>query len=237
MSDIMKSVGILLAYFVVMASIALVCRFTVKIPDELFRKILHCILLGSLLPFVFGFQSWKFSALTAIVFAAAVYPILVFLERYQAYAEITTQRKKGELKSSLLLVFSMFALVIAVCWGALGDRYLVLACVYAWGFGDAAAALVGKRFGKHKINWKCADNKKSVEGSTAMFLTSLVSVTVILLCRGQLSLMGYFVIPAAVALVSTLAELCSRNGLDTVICPLAAMITLIPLMHIFGGFA
>lgn len=237
MAEIAKDVGSLLLYYVIMASTALALRFTIRIPDELFRKILHCILLGSLLVFVFGFHSWKVSALTAIVFAAAVYPILVFFERFQAYAKITTQRKQGELKNSLLLVFSMFAAVIAICWGALGDRYLVLASVYAWGFGDAAAALVGKRFGKHKVTWKYADNQKSVEGSTAMFLTSLVSVAVILACRGHLQSVGYVIIPIVTALAATLAELHSKNGMDTVFCPLSAMAVLLPLMFLFGGFA
>lgn len=237
MPEILISIGILLGYFVMMASIALLCRFTMRIPDEVFRKILHCILLGSLLAFVFGFQDWKTAAVTALAFAIAVYPILVFFERFQAYSKITTQRKKGELKHSLLLVFGMFAAVITVCWGFLGDRYLVLASVYAWGFGDAAAALVGKPFGKHKITWRFADPKKSVEGSAAMFITAFLSVLAILLLRGGLTLLICAMIALATALVSTLAELCSRNGNDTVICPLSAMAVLIPLMYLFGGLA
>lgn len=237
MAEILISIGMLLGYFVVMACIALLCRFTMRIPDEVFRKILHCILLGSLLAFVFGFQDWKTAAVTALAFAIAVYPILVFFERFQAYSKITTQRKKGELKHSLLLVFGMFAAVITVCWGVLGDRYLVLASVYAWGFGDAAAALVGKRFGKHKITWRFADSKKSVEGSSAMFLTAFLSVLAILLLRGGLTLWACVLISLATALISTLSELCSRNGNDTVICPLSAMAVLIPLMYLFGGLA
>ena len=235
MAQIFISIGVLLAYFVIMASIALVCRFTIHIPDELFRKILHCILLGSLLPFVFAFDSWKTSALTAIEFAIVVYPILVFFERFQAYSKITTQRKEGELKHSLLLVFAMFATVITICWGGLDDKYLVLASVYAWGFGDAAAALVGKRFGKHKIRWKLADSKKSIEGSAAMFGVSFLSVVVILLIRGGLSLWQCILTALVTALVSTFAELCSHNGNDTVICPLSAMAVLIPMLYLFGG--
>lgn len=235
MAQILISIATLLAYFVIMAGIALVCRFTIRVPDELFRKTLHCILLGSLLPFVFAFDSWKTSALTAIAFAVAVYPILVFFERFQAYSKITTQRKKGELKHSLLLVFAMFAAIIAICWGALEDKYLVLASIYAWGFGDAAAALTGKRFGKHKIRWKLADSQKSIEGSTAMFGVSFLSVAIILLLRGGLPLWGCILTALVTALVSTLAELCSHNGNDTIICPLSAMAVLIPMLYLLGG--
>lgn len=227
----------LIIYFVLMASLALGCRALIKIPDELFRKILHCILLGSLVVFVFCYDEWWASALSALIFALVVYPILALFERFKSYSQLTTERKKGELKQSLLLVFGMFALVIAVCWGALGDRLLVLASIYAWGFGDAAAALVGKRWGRHKIHLRHADSHKSVEGSAAMFAVSLASLALILGLRGGMGPAGHILVPIAVALVSTLAELCSKDGRDTVICPLAAMAALLPLVHIFGGLA
>ncbi len=226
--------GIVVSYFIIAASIAIGCRFFIKIPDELFRKILHCILLGSLLSFVFAFETWWMSAVTAVVFAVVVYPILAFFERYKTFSELTTERKKGELKNSLLLVFGMFAVVISICWGWLGDKYLVLASIYAWGFGDAAAALIGTKYGKHKIKWKYIDGKKSVEGSVAMFITSLVSVAVILGCRGGMSVIGYILVSTITAIVSAFAELYSKDGMDTVICPLSAMVALLPLVYLFG---
>lgn len=226
---------VVLIYYIVAASVALVCRALIRIPDELFRKILHCILLGSLMGFVFGFQTWWISAGVAVTFAVVVYPILAFFERYKAYSQLTTERKSGELKASLLLVFGMFATVIAVCWGWLGDKYLVLASVYAWGFGDAAAALIGKRFGKHKIQWKSIDGKKSYEGTMAMFLTSFVSVLIVLVCRGGLNAVGLLLTAAITAFVSAMAELYSKDGMDTVICPMAAMVTVLPLVYLFGG--
>lgn len=235
MQEFLTGAGIVVVYFVVAASIAIACRFFIKIPDELFRKILHCILLGSLLAFVFGFQTWWLSAVTAIVFAVVVYPILAFFEKFRAYSQVTTERKKGELKTSLLLVFGMFAAVIAICWGWLGDRYLVLTSIYAWGFGDAAAALVGKRFGKHKIHLKFVDGKKSMEGSGAMFLTSFISVLVVLICRDGVGIGGCVIVSLLTALVSTLAELYSKDGMDTVICPMSAMVVLLPLVYLFGG--
>lgn len=48
--------GMLVLYFAVLATIAIVCRACIRIPDEIFRKILHCILLGSLLVFVLAFD-------------------------------------------------------------------------------------------------------------------------------------------------------------------------------------
>jgi len=235
MQEFLVGAGSVIIYFIIAASVALVSRFFIKIPDELFRKILHCILLGSLLAFVFGFDTWWLSAATAVGFAVVVYPILAIFERFRGFSELTTERKKGELKTSLLLVFGMFAFVMSICWGWLGDKYLVLTAIYAWGFGDAAAALVGKRFGRHKINLKYLDGKKSLEGTIAMLVTSFVSVTVILWCRGGLNMGVCLVIALVTALVSAVTELYSKGGMDTVICPISAMVTVIPLVYLFGG--
>ena len=228
-------IGAVLLYFIVMASAALISRVLVKIPDELFRKILHCILLGSLIPFVFCFPVWWAAALTAVGFAVAVYPLLAFFEKFKGFSRLTTERKHGELKQSLLLVLGMFAAVIAICWGLVGDRWLVLASVYAWGLGDAAAALIGKKFGKHKIHWKLADSHKSYEGTFAMFAVSFFSVLVILLLRGGLGWLPMIAVSAITAAVSALAELCSKDGTDTVICPLCAMCVMLPMLQLFGG--
>lgn len=235
MQELWTGVGVIIIYFAIAASVALGSRVCIKIPDELFRKILHFILLGSLFGFVFGFETWWYSVLTAIVFAVIVYPILVGLERMKNFSELITERKKGELKTSLLLVFGMFAVVISICWGWLGDKYLVLASILAWGFGDAAAALVGKKFGKHKISWKHLDGKKSAEGTAAMFLTAFVSVCLILHLRGGMPWWQCVLVALVTALVSASTELYSKGGMDTVICPLASMATLVPLIYLFGG--
>ena len=237
MEELLHGVLALALYIIIVAGTALTCRVLIRIPDELFRKWLHCIVLGFLLVFVFCYKTWWLAVLTIIGFALIIYPVLFFLERFRKFAEMTSERRHGELKESLLLVFGMFAVIISVCWGWLGDRYLVLASVYAWGFGDAAAALIGKKWGKHKMNLPFADKHKSWEGSTAMFLTSLVSVSIVLILRGGLSIAGYIIIPIITALVSTLAELCSKNGYDTAICPISAMAVLIPLVYLFGGIA
>jgi len=236
MQELLEGSKAVLTYFAIAASTALGARMLIRIPDELFRKILHCILLGSLPVFLFCFHTWWLAALEAVAFATIVYPLLAFLDRFPFFEKLTTERRHGELQHSLLLVFNMFAVVMAVCWGWLGDRYLAMASIFAWGFGDAAAALVGKPYGKHKIKWKYTDGKKSYEGSFAMLLTSFITVLVILTLRGGFSLPVTLLISLMVALVSTLAELYSKNGNDTVICPLCAMAALLPLVDMFGGF-
>ena len=235
MQELFRSFGIVCLYFIPLALLAFILRFSIRVPNEIFRKILHFILLGSMPVFVFVLDNWRLSTLTAVTFAVVVYPVLMGFERIRSYSSVVTERKKGELKSSLLLVFGMFAVVISICWGWLNDPWLALTSVYAWGMGDAFAAIIGKRFGKHKFRLKYVDPKKSVEGTAAMFLVSLLSVAVLLLCRGGLPAVGYIVIPVITAAVSAAAELYSKNGMDTVICPLAAMLVLVPQVWLFGG--
>lgn len=236
MQELLAGTKAVLLYFAIAASTALGTRLLIRIPDELFRKILHCILLGSLPVFLFCFEIWWMAAAEAVGFALIVYPLLAFLDRFPLFGKLTTERKHGELQNSLLLVFGMFAIVMAVCWGWLGDRYLAMASIFSWGFGDAAAALVGKPYGKHKIKWKYTDGKKSFEGSAAMLLTSFVTLMCIMTFRGGFSLPVTVLIALTVASVSTLAELYSKNGNDTVICPLCSMAVLLPLIWILGGF-
>jgi len=236
MQEFFHGVGIVCIYFAVAASAALWARKLIKIPDEIFRKTLHFILLFSYIPFAFAFETWWRSVLLTVILELLIYPALALAERLPMFSSFLTERKHGEFKQSMLLAFSMLAVCNTVCWGLLGDRYLGLACMYAWGVGDAFAALVGKRFGTHKITWKYADKHKSVEGSAAMFLTSAIAIACVLLAHNHLTLPAYIVIPVAGAAVSTLVEMVTKDGRDTIYCPTAAMLVMLPLMAAFGGF-
>lgn len=235
MYDIAFGSGVIVLYFLITASTALILRKSVHIRDEIFRKGLHFILLGSLLVWVLSFSVWWHAALTSVCFALVLYPVLCLTERIKGFSAFVTERKSGELKLSLLIVFAMFSVVVSVCWGWLNDKMLVLASIYAWGFGDAAAALVGKRFGKHAITGKHIEGRKSAEGSFAMFITSLICVGVILLIRGSLPWYGYVVIPVLTAAGTAAVELFSLKGTDTVTCPLTAMAIILPSVYLIGG--
>ena len=217
-------------YIVVAAGGMMLARKLIKIPDELFRKILHFILLGAYIPLCFAFEEWWMATVFSASLIVLLFPALFFAEKIPMFSSFVNERKKGEFKSSMVLAVGMMALSTAICWGLFGDRYLVLASIYAWGVGDALAALVGKKFGKHKITWKIADGKKSVEGSLAMFLCAVVSVFVVLLIRGGISIPLCLGISVVAALACTFCELCAKNGLDTVLCPLSAMAVIIPMV-------
>ncbi len=235
MQEFFFGAGLTVIYILIAAALALIARKFLTIPDELFRKILHFILLGAYIPLVFGFRTWWKAAVFAGALIVIIFPILLLVSRWSAFSSFVVERKKGEFINSMVLALSMMIFSVSVCWGWMNDRYLVLACIYAWGVGDAFAALIGKRFGKHKIKWKFADGKKSVEGSLAMFVCSVISVLAVLLIRGGLRISVCLLIACAAGWVCMITELCTKNGRDTVVCPTAAMLVILPLVKLFGG--
>ena len=144
------------------------------------------------------------------------------------FSSFVNERKKGEFTHSMVLALSIMLISITIGYGIFNDRYLVLASVYSWGVGDAFAALIGKRFGKHKIKWKFIDNKKSVEGSLAMVITSFLAVFIVLLVRGNVNPVYCVLISIVASIVSTFVELCSKNGIDTITCPLVSIAIILP---------
>lgn len=235
MHELFHGAAAFVLYVVPAASIMFAIRHFTQIPDELFRKILHFILLGAYFPFLFAFETWWRAVILVVVMIAIIYPLLALAERLPAFSAFVNERKSGEFKSSMVLALGMIALSISVCWGLFGEKLLVLACVYAWGVGDAFAALVGKRFGRHKIRLPFADPRKSWEGSAAMFLCSAASVLTLLLIRGGLPLPVCLLISLVAATVTAYVELCTKGGMDTITCPAAAMAVILPLIKLLGG--
>ena len=234
MIEFINGLLVFLLYLMPAAIIMLLIRKFTKIPDELFRKILHFILLGAYIPLLFGFNTWWKSVILVGSLIILLLPILTFAGKIPGFSSFVNERKKGEFTSSMVLALSVMLLTITVGWGIFEDKFLVLASVYAWGVGDAFAALIGKRFGKHKINWKFVDNKKSYEGSIAMIVTSTISVFIVLLVRGGIHPVFALLIAFVASLTSTFVELCSKNGIDTITCPSVAMALIVPLLMLLG---
>jgi dolichol kinase len=234
-SEFFIGFSILIGYFVLCVIGLLLVRKFFNVQSERFRKTLHIVLLFSLLILIYAFKTWWISALVSIIFTIIVFPLLSFGERFKGYSELLTERKKGEIKLSLILVFGMFTVIISICWGWLNDKILAIASIYAWGFGDGVAALVGKRFGKNFLEGKLIEGRKSVEGTVAMFVVSFLSVFIILLIRGGLPWHGYILISIVTAAVCAVVELYTLNGYDTVTCPFAAAAIMLPLLWLWGG--
>jgi dolichol kinase len=113
----------------------------------------------------------------------------------------------------------MFAAVISVSWGIFGDPDAAAVAILMWGVGDAAAALIGIPFGKHKMNIPPVNGKKSWEGSFAMLVISLTAGTGILWLYSGYTFGTSILCAFLMALTGTIAELFSPSEWDTVTVP------------------
>ena len=172
-------------------------------------------------------QSWQASALTSILVAAVIYPVLAALEKTDWFDKLFLPKSPGETKRSLLLLFFMFAALVTISWGVFGRRHLAAAAILMWGTGDAAAALVGIPFGKHKVHSHFTDGKKSWEGSLAMLAVSFVSGMTILIAFQKMAFSQAFLAAFVAALFGTATELLSPSEYDTVTVPMVIITVLL----------
>ncbi|MCR5178158.1 MAG: TSUP family transporter [Lachnospiraceae bacterium] len=216
--------GSLIRYIIPCVLVLLLIRFLTKIPSYVFRKLLHIVAFTCFAVMILTAESWQAAALTSLIMAAAIYPLLALVENEKWYGRFFVEKSPGEIKRSLLMLFFVFAAVIAVAWGIFGNPHIAAASILMWGMGDASAALVGIPYGKHKIRTRYA--VKSWEGTLAMFAAAFLAGTIVLRFFGGLNI-GHAVFaafPAAAAGAAT--ELFSPSEWDTVTVPVVILIAL-----------
>ncbi len=198
---------------------------------EIIRKILHVLAMCAAIVWLYALEDpWR-SVLVAFVFGLVLLPVLYLISLIPGLSERFIGRKKGEFELSFVAYIITYCVLAIFLWGILGYQDLVAVAILAWGPGDAAAALVGKSIGKHKIG---RSKKKSLEGSIAMFTASFLSVLISLLYFGIFPHPMIAVTTAVVtALVSAAAELLVENGYDTFYCPVSASLVLAVFVLIF----
>ena len=226
---------ILVVYIVAAAASAVLIKFTCKPPKEVMRKLLHLIIVAAVFVYVYAFSKWYMSAAAAVMFAALAYPAVMIVERIPKLMEIFNERTAGEVRMSLLMIHAEFALLVCVFWGILGEdwKYMVIVSILAWGLGDAAAALVGKRWGKRKISHQWVDKNKTIEGSLAMLTVSAVTTAAAV---GVLAGQPWYVavvVALVTAPVCTLVEMISNGRVDTVTVPFSAAVVSFLVIRLF----
>lgn len=95
-----------------------------------------------------------------------------------------------------------FFLSAVICLVFLGREITVVAII-TLAVGDSLSAIVGKRFGKHKIFWS---KKKSVEGSSAFFVSVFIAIYIFLHFFPSYVVFNPLVLALVAALSGTLIE-------------------------------
>ncbi len=206
-------------YIICCVLIALLLKYFFHIPKELWRKILHVIAYTSIVFMIIVADKALIATICSTIFAIIVYPALVLLEKWPQFHNFFVERKNGEIKKSLLILFLSQAFLIYLSWHLFHHSDIVICAILTWGCSDAMAALIGKQFGIHKIKLPLVDHNKSYEGSIANFITSFIVCFIALSLMNHHSLFTLFIISIMIALVSSISEALSHNGNDTIIVP------------------
>ncbi len=230
--------GLLLAYYILACFLLpTLLKLWPGTPTELVRKLQHIAYSMSIFPLLHLFSEWYVAIAAAFLLVLVGYPALLLVERFSWYRRVFVDRGRGgELRKQLLYVQLSFALLIFVFWGLLGIRwhYITAVAVMGWGFGDAAAALVGKAWGRRHVLLPLVESAKTYEGSLAMTLAACLAFFLTLWLYGGRPWHVSLVVAVAAAPFSAAVELFSRKGLDTLTVPFSAACVILPLIALFS---
>jgi dolichol kinase len=159
------------------------------------------------------FKSWQMAVIPPLTFIVVNYVSY----RLSIFKGIETKDKRN--LGTVYFPIS-FAAVIALCWA---KPEVVVASLMPMTWGDALAAIIGQRWGRHR--YTALARSKSIEGSAAMFIGAFVSVSL------ALAAFGVTVATAAgaalvVAFVATIIEALTPWGLDNLTIPAASALLL-----------
>ncbi|MGN0813764.1 MAG: TSUP family transporter [Candidatus Coproplasma sp.] len=217
----LRCMGWYLLFILGIVVVILLLRLCFKMPSEVARKLLQFPAMGSVIFMLYVAESWEAAVACAVIFCLLVYPVLCLLERWKGYTNLFIERRTGEVKKSLFLLFGTHIALAVVCCGFLQKQYIAVTAILVWGIADTAAALVGKRFGKHHISLRFADSRKTWEGTAAMAVSSFITGAVVLLIVSPLVWWKCLLFALIAAPFSAATELFSHNGNDTVTVPVA----------------
>lgn len=188
---------------------------------EFTRKFVHIGVGMIAFPLVVLFKNWQFAIIPPLVFIAVNY----LSYRRGIFLGMETG-EKGQLGTVYFPI--SFSILIPLLWS---QPALLVASLMPLTWGDAFAAILGKRFGARKF--AVLHQTRSVEGSLAMFVFSLAATFLALGVFGQ-DVAVSLILGFATALVATLTEALSPWGIDNLTVPLVSALALVVLNSVIA---
>jgi len=195
-------------YVAIVVGLAETLRRAGRVSFDISRKIIHVGIGTWILPTVLLFRSPWLAATPPAIF------IVLNLASLARGWSRAMDEGAGENIGTVFFPLS-FTLLIASLWNAEGGKAALTAGLLTMAWGDAAAALIGIRFGRHR--YRVGRSWRSLEGSAAMFVFSVAAVA----AAGALVNGGSYG-PAPIlagAALATVLEAASRRGIDNLLVP------------------
>ena len=203
----MINFSVILLYLFLIFLISIVFKKYNEDNKEIVRKIIH-IGVGPLIPIA---QFLKINQNSALIFTGIV-SLMVFINyNYKLFPTIEDVERKSY--GTLFYSLSLFILIY-LFWDK--DPYALISGFFIMTFGDGLAGLIGKSF--NSKSWIFFEQKKSLYGTTTMFLTSLIVVCSIGYSQQNSLNLNYFTI----AFIATFLEQFSILGIDNFIVPISS---------------
>ena len=229
-------VGLLLVYSYV-GSVVLIAIRSKYLNDRGWnRKFIH-IMIGNIVFFWWIFSDKYVMALLA---AAPFIPLLLYSSLKGA--SIKKDNEPKSLKAALAdatLNGHRFGLVYyAISWTLLAfllfdHRLIASIAIVSMAYGDGMGGLIGRKFGKRRLL-----GKKTLEGSTAVFVFTVLAILMVITFYGILSMLGWFpvheitlTLALTIALLTgiyvSFVELITPGEFDNLVIPLSVGIILL----------
>ncbi len=183
-------------------------------PVEDTRKLVHvaCGLVAASFPWVFTHTA------TVMLLSAGFFALMAATRRLRLLRAVHAvgRRTGGSL---------YFPCAVAVTFVLARDRPAAYAAaLLVLALGDAAAALVGRRFGRHR--YRLGGAPKSLEGSLALFAVSAPAILCTLCAAGGLAPAEAALWALCAAGLATLLEAAAPEGSDNLVLPVASALVL-----------
>jgi phytol kinase len=221
-----------LCYLYIVVIIVITGKIKDRLPKNLARKFLH-IMIGNFI-WIIPFFTYTSFPLNFPFFVASPFILLTLLVSPCTPFKGLTQRLSGLGDVTFGghtygLVF--YAISYTILAALFSDKpWIIAAGIIPLAYGDAAASIVGLKWGRHQFN-VCA--KKSVEGSIAMFVVCFLVIAASLIFFGflyPLPILNFFLASLGAAVVATICEAFTPRGLDNVAVPLLSALSFLLLM-------
>ena len=199
--------AIILFYLFAIFFISLVFKKFNENSREIVRKIIH-IGIGPLIPIA---QFLKIDQNSALIFTGIVSLMVLANYIYKLFPTIEDVERKSY--GTLFYCLSLLIL-IWLFWDK--EPYALTTGFFIMTFGDGLAGLIGKSF--NSKSWIVFKQKKSLLGTSTMFLTSLIVVFSI----GYTQHNSFHINYLAIALLATVLEQFSVLGIDNFIVPISS---------------
>ncbi len=219
------NLGILFVGIVLFIAVAEVIRKKLHWPQEHSRKLVH-IAVGLLM----FFAPMLLQSAVPLVAMSIFFTISNYVGMKKGWFK-GMESDRPSLGTTLYPL--AFLILLIFFWE--NHKLIIITAMMILALGDAIAAFVGESV-KHPHTYRLINEPKSLEGSTAMFLTTLVIVLGMILWGPfregypALSLVMALEYALLVALVSTAAEALSTKGSDNLTVPLLAAVVLHQLL-------